>query len=398
MSNKVNVEGALLFEQPFARVPYEAYRKVFRSSQKYIERELGAVQAASKDISKQAKSNYDPSAALKSIDNVIGKVEGLKRKLSDLHENSGLQTQDVMRERCMHITELENSTTRDDPRFNRWADTRIDRWLVDWALRNGKEQTARKLAEDKGIEKLVDIDLFTDIRRIEDALRRHSCTEALAWCSENKPALRKAKNTLEFDLRLQEYIELARSGKAIEAIAYSKRHLVLWQDTHLKQIRQASALLAFPPSNAFGPYKRLYDLKRWGILVHSFRLAVYNLNALPTEPLLHLALYGGLASLKLPVCYDPTQKPNSDCPICDGPGLGKLAKEVPFSHHVNSTIVCYISGKIMDEDNPPMVFPNGYVYSRNALEEMAARENGIVTCPRTKMTCTFSDLRKVFIS
>jgi macrophage erythroblast attacher len=54
---------------------------------------------------------------------------------------------------------------------------------------------------------------------------------------------------------------------------------------------------------------------------------------------------------------------NRDCPACD-PWLGKLAEEVPFSHHVNSTIVCRLSGKIMDEDNAPMAFPNGYVYSR----------------------------------
>lgn len=44
-------------------------------------------------------------------------------------------------------------------------------------------------------------------------------------------------------------------------------------------------------------------------------------------------------------------------------GLGKLAEEVPFSHHANSTIVCRITGKIMDEDNMPMAFPRGSVYS-----------------------------------
>jgi macrophage erythroblast attacher len=44
---------------------------------------------------------------------------------------------------------------------------------------------------------LVDLDLFGDIRRIELALERHSCTEALAWCSENKAALRKAKVGLQ---------------------------------------------------------------------------------------------------------------------------------------------------------------------------------------------------------
>jgi len=146
----------------------------------------------------------------------------------------------------------------------------------------------------------------------------------------------------------------------------------------MQQIKQATALLAFTPSTNCNPYKvgrvrdsviprltptqRLYDPSRWDSLVRAFRLAVYDLNSLPTEPLLNLALYAGLASLKLPSCYDGSCK-NVDCPVCD-PDLGVLAQEVPSSHHVNSTIVCQISGKIMNEDNPPMAFPNGYVYSR----------------------------------
>lgn len=73
-------------------------------------------------------------------------------------------------------------------------------------------------------------------------------------------------------------------------------------------------------------------------------------------------MYAGLASLKSPSCYDPDSK-NVDCPVCD-PNLGRLAEEVPFSHHVNSTIVCSITGKIMDENNWPMVFPGGHVYSK----------------------------------
>ena|ERR1700722_12181438 len=108
--------------------------------------------------------------------------------------------------------------------------------------------------------------------------------------------------------------------------------------------------------------QRLYDPSRWNTLVQSFRMGIYSLNSLPAEPLLHLALYAGLASLRLPSCYDSATR-NVDCPVCDIE-LGKLAKEVPFSHHLNSTIVCRLSGKIMDGDNMPMAFPNGYVYSR----------------------------------
>jgi len=143
--------------------------------------------------------------------------------------------------------------------------------------------------------------------------------------------------------------------------------------------------------------QRLYDPIRWTNLVQSFRLAIYNLSTLPTEPLLHLAMYAGLASLKLPICYDH-QTRNVDCPVCDE-SLGRLAEEVPFSHHVNSTIVCRLTGRIMDEDNTPMAFPvNGQVYSREALEDMAAKNEGVVICPRTRETCSFTSLRKVFIS
>jgi macrophage erythroblast attacher len=63
-------------------VPYENLRKIFRTSQRYIERELGAVQNASTDLSKKTtKQAYDPSEALRTIDGMVGRVEGLKRKV-----------------------------------------------------------------------------------------------------------------------------------------------------------------------------------------------------------------------------------------------------------------------------------------------------------------------------
>lgn len=96
--------------------------------------------------------------------------------------------------------------------------------------------------------------------------------------------------------------------------------------------------------------------------MQSFRLAIYHLSTLPTEPLLHLAMYAGLASLRLPACYTHGSR-NADCPTCNR-DLGELAKEVPFSHHVNSTIVCRERYKIMDADNMPLALPSGQVYSK----------------------------------
>ena len=41
------------------------------------------------------------------------------------------------------------------------------------------------------------------------------------------------------------------------------------------------------------------------------------------------------------------------------------------------------SGEIMNEDNPPMVLPNGLVYSDNAMVEMARNNNQLIICART---------------
>lgn len=103
---------------------------------------------------------------------------------------------------------------------------------------------------------------------------------------------------------------------------------------------------------------------------------------------------------------------NVDCPTC-APNMRVLAREVPMAHHVNSTLVCRISGAVMDSNNEPLAFPNGCVYSskvswpdiwmygiadKQALAEMAKNNFDVVTCPRTNETCAFARLRKVYIS
>lgn len=237
-----------------------------------------------------------------------------------------------------------------------------------------------------------------------------------------------SQSALEFDLRMQEFIELVRSGKFVAAIGYSKKHLSPWHDIHPAQFRQAMALLAYgshTPKNS--TYRKLYDVERWETLAVTFTRTAYSLMSLPLSPTLSLALYAGLSALKHPSClptYDDGEEEaqgengkNQDCPVCDSAGLGVLAHRVPRSQHINSSLVCQMSGKIIDDNNPPMAFRNGYVYSRQvgwtqsslvideliigcfkALEEMARLNGGEVTCPRTKQVIQLSDLRKVFVT
>lgn len=48
----------------------------------------------------------------------------------------------------------------------------------------------------------------------------------------------------------------------------------------------------------------------------------------------------------------------------------KLSSSMPFSKQQQSKLVCYISKEPMDTENPPLVLPNGYVYSTKVNKEL----------------------------
>ncbi|KAK9722802.1 GID complex subunit containing RING finger motif [Basidiobolus ranarum] len=395
--NKINHEALLTVEQPFIKVPYEQLKKAFRISQKHIEKETTVLTHAISDLLKSANQNkIDAEEAVKVIDSSIQRLKTLKKKLQDAKQEEFLFTQ-RSKTRLQHLSELNQVLSYNDEAYTRWSRIRLDRVLVDFMLRSGYSETAKALAKDANIEELVDTELFIQSKKIEEALQKHSCTECLHWCSENKTSLRKMKSTLEFNLRLQEFIELVRTRRTSDAITYARKYLIQWTDVNIKEIQQAMALLAFKPDTKCQPYKKLFDENRWEHLMDQFRNDNFSLHSLTSEPLLSVTLQTGLSALKTPMCYQPENR-NINCPVCAPETLGVLAEKLPLSHHVNSTIVCRISGDIMNENNPPMALPNGYVYSFNALKEAAAKNQGKIKCPRTNDTFEFSELKKVFLT
>uniref|UniRef100_A0A3B4D5A2 E3 ubiquitin-protein transferase MAEA n=1 Tax=Pygocentrus nattereri TaxID=42514 RepID=A0A3B4D5A2_PYGNA len=97
-------------------------------------------------------------------------------------------------------------------------------------------------------------------------------------------------------------------------------------------------------------------------------------------------------------CYkeDGTSK-NPDCPVCSK-SLNKLAQPLPMAHCANSRLVCKISGEVMNENNPPMMLPNGYhLFLFSSLSLLSIRQDDKVVCPRTKEVFNFSQAEKVYI-
>lgn len=71
---------------------------------------------------------------------------------------------------------------------------------------------------------------------------------------------------------------------------------------------------------------------------------------------------------------------------------------LPQAKHVHSTLVCAVTREVMTDANPPMVLPNGYVYSRKAVEQLAAAHGGgRLACPKTGATYGLDEVRRAFV-
>jgi macrophage erythroblast attacher len=195
-SIKLNPDTHLLLDQPLLRLPYELSRNNFKSAQRSIEQSQAKLDDLLRAGLKTA-SDPDPSKTITSLDQAIQRLQTLKRRLSSLNDsqNSLVQQSEA---RIEHLEELYHIPTLADVKYEQWSRKRLDRLMVDYMLRNGYFESARRLAEEKNIETLVDMDEFESAAKIERSLRSEKRVDlALAWCGENKLNLKKLNVGLE---------------------------------------------------------------------------------------------------------------------------------------------------------------------------------------------------------
>ncbi|CAK7214096.1 GID complex subunit containing RING finger motif [Sporothrix bragantina] len=318
-ATKIDKANHLLLDQPLLRLPYELLRKNFRSAHFIVEKESAAVKNALKDAAtaglRNAGSASSTDDVLRSIDSMVARMRGMKRKLEACAEEEAKIYRHVDA-RTAHLAELASMHTLDDVAYESWSRRRLDRLLVDYLLRHGYNKSAAALVADHdndaagSLRDLVDMDTFEQMAQIRQRLLRdHSVTEALAWCSENKKELRKMESRLEFMLRFQQFIEMVRSedtAKLADAITHARRYLTPLHNTYPEECQQASVLMCYPAGEAPEDYSALWNDERWAMLADLFTTTYYQLLSLPSVPLLHLALSSGLSALKTPACHSST--------------------------------------------------------------------------------------------
>ncbi|TIA51555.1 protein FYV10 [Aureobasidium pullulans] len=402
ISTKLHAEQHLLLDQPLLRVPFELTRKNFAQARRHIEK-TSADTLAALNAAATAAPEATPDQTLASLDAMIAKAQTLKRKLEALHAEEEMLHRH-QRARIQHLQELHDIPNLADVKYDEWSKVRLDRMLVDYLLRQGYTRSADQLAKEKKIEDLVDVQAFIECSRIEASLQNGRTQECLAWCSENKQTLKKINSNLELELRLQQFIELVRTGepqKLIEATLHARKHLGTHQNDSYGL--RAGGLLANPPHTRTEPYKvvcifTMYSTARWPQLAELFVKTHHEIFSLPPRPLLHIALSAGLSALKTPACHshyassssNASSSTTSVCPICSTE-LNALARSVPYAHHSKSYV----------EDDPVML-PNGRIYGRGrlmALNEKIGTAEGKVRDP-TDLSLEFneSDIKKVYIS
>eukprot|EP00967_Tisochrysis_lutea_P036742 scaffold44302_cov24-Tisochrysis_lutea.AAC.1 len=198
-------------------VPAEALKKAAKERKAVLDEAQQAI--ASALTPPEPGSSADKQADR--LDALGHNLQGLKRKLGDVSRAEGAEAG-----RCKARLEHLQNLTLPKPSAVAWNKQRLDRLLcvtllacsmsqsqnssADFdGLRSGYQQAASFLASSSNIEELVDSHIFKDAKKasacmlVIDALRRHDCSEALAWCAEQRPRLKKAKSKLEFQLRVQ---------------------------------------------------------------------------------------------------------------------------------------------------------------------------------------------------
>jgi len=267
--------------------------------------------------------------------------------------------------------------------------------ISNYLLRTGRFETFKTLCRESNCEFLAsDVEVFKSHAAIHKALEMSNHADlALAWCQENRSALKKKQSNFEFELRLRQFCELVESGQLIEAVQFARKHMA--SNVSDERMRKAMAMLAFPIGSLHeSPYEQLVSRDCWTALASEFARVRNEVLSLNSVTVLETLVRIGLAVIKTQSCCADGPGKAAGCPACQ-PSLGRLATRIPRTMRERSYLVCRLSGGLMED---PLVLPNGQAYSKAALEQMAAsRGDGKVCCPVTHQEFSLKDCKRAFI-
>ncbi|KAG8236698.1 hypothetical protein J437_LFUL016877 [Ladona fulva] len=284
-------------EHPTLKVPYEIFNKKYHSAHKQIDKEVSHVQAAAMELEKGLQlPNVRAGDLTRLLGGMVEKLQALKRKAEE-GISEELEAAHVCKRRLEHLKE---HASPHPAVVTAWRRTRLDRMLVEYFLRRGYYGAALGLARHSNLEDITNIDLFLASREVEQSLAARETAKCLTWCHDNRSKLRKLRSTMEFNLRIQEFVEMVKKDCRMDAVRHARKFFSTFEEDKMQDVQHCMGLLAFPVNTEISPYKELLDSSRWEKLIEQFRQENYRLYQLASQSVFTVALQAGLSALKNP--------------------------------------------------------------------------------------------------
>ncbi|VDN59992.1 unnamed protein product [Dracunculus medinensis] len=337
------------FEYASVRVPCEKLNAAFRSHHLLIGKHIHEIDNVTKKLKEEFRSSSNPDA-----------VPLLKSKSNNLNKNA------------------------------EWAEQRFNRIIVDYLSRSGYIATAKKLAEQCGIEMMCNISIFENAKKVEESIKRHETGELINWIMNNRSRLRRLRSTLELQARMQECIEMVKQGRRMHAVIYSKTYFrKLPAELWTSQLIQLMGFIGFGMQMA-DTYQNFLSEDRWDFLLTQFQQENARVFQIENSKLFNACFCMGASSLRSPFC-----KPHHDaqCITCL-PHIYSETYDLPYAEAKKTELICQHCNDIIDENNPAFMLPNGYCYCEKSVEQL--KKDNSIKCPKTDQVYQMSTVVPVF--
>ncbi|CAH1829413.1 unnamed protein product [Saccharomyces cerevisiae] len=267
--NEPDVDFHLKLNQQLFHIPYELLSKRIKHTQAVINKETKSLHehtAALNQIFEHNDVEHD-ELALAKITEMIRKVDHIERFLNT-QIKSYCQILNRIKKRLEFFHELkdiksQNSGTSHNGN-NEGTRTKLIQWyqsytnilIGDYLTRNNpiKYNSETKDHWNSGVvflkqsqlDDLIDYDVLLEANRISTSLlHERNLLPLISWINENKKTLTKKSSILEFQARLQEYIELLKVDNYTDAIVCFQRFLLPFVKSNFTDLKLASGLLIF---------------------------------------------------------------------------------------------------------------------------------------------------------
>ncbi|KAK6021933.1 hypothetical protein OSTOST_12385, partial [Ostertagia ostertagi] len=354
----VKLDRNAVLEYATFKVPYEELNMEFRRGHKNMERAGAGLKrsiSSLRNVLSEKDGCVTVATARESFRDFKSKLEQLDAAKKDAVKKQRQFIKNMQsRIQFLRNEDLSSEKTSRDLELWRRDRQQVARLICLQMLRCGHIESAKALAKEMNVTNIVDLDVFSKVEHVINALLNKDTTPCLEWIAEHRSKLRRMNSKLEQVVRVQNAVELVREGRVKDALLYVRKHLGATKDEWCDDAMKLMGLIALCAPNGVPAYKELLSEHRWQALADLFREEVF-------------ALYQcGLSAYKTPHCSPGGVE---RCPTCQ-PCAFALAEGLPYAHTVNSRLICSYSGEALNEENHPMMMPDGRVYGEKAIREL----------------------------